>query len=147
MTNPKKLTALGKMAQFGDTNEVGKYTELSKELPAEEQGEEFVINWQYAGTAEVPNLTLRIEYITGKSPDVHIYEKAYAAVKPGNYELVLRNIGANYTENGEIAHWRISLVGKDKIFAYRESRMWATFQPYIKAMKAKNKPSSSEGKQ
>ena len=132
MTNPKKLNALGKMAQFGDSNAVGKYTELNKDLPPEEQGEEFIINWKYTGTASVPNIILRLEYITGKITEIRVYEKSYTAIKSGAYELALKNIGDNYISRGEIAHWRVSLVSKNKVLASRESRMWNAFYEYAR---------------
>lgn len=132
MTTPKKLNALGKMSQFSDSNDVGKYTELGKDLPIDEQGEELIINWKYDGVSKISSVTLRVEYITGKDIQPRIYEKIYTEVKPGRYELALKNIGKNFLSNGEIAHWRVSLTGMEKVFAYRESRMWNAFRIFAK---------------
>lgn len=132
MTTPKKLNALGKMSQFGEDNEVGKQTDLGKILPIEEQGEELIIKWTYNGTKDIPILTLRLDYITGKDGEIRVYKKTYTAIKAGRYEISLKNIGNNYVNNGEIAHWRASLVIDEKTVAFRESRMWGAFRNYAK---------------
>jgi hypothetical protein len=143
MSTPKKLNALGKMSQFTDSNDVGKHTELSKDLFPEEQGEEFIINWKYSG-ATATSLILRLEYITGKNSEVRFYEKSYTSVKSGSFELVLKNLGDTYNRNGEIAHWKVSLVSGNKILASRESRMWGAFQTYSKNVTNKETPTSVE---
>jgi hypothetical protein len=139
MTNPKRLNALGKIAQFTDSNDVGKNTELSKYLPPEEQGEEFIINWRYTGTANAPSLILRLEYITGKNLEPRLYEKTFGIVKSGQYEIVLKNIGDSYIKNGEIAHWKVNLVSGNKILASKESRMWGAFQASAKGRRKADK--------
>ena len=136
MTTPKKLNAIGKMSQFGDDNEVGKITDLGKNLPEEEQGEELVIKWSYNGTREIPIITLRLDYITGKDEKINVYTKTYTSIKTGKYVVVLKNIGNNYINNGEIAHWRVSLIMEEATVAFRESRMWGAFSNYAKMVQS-----------
>jgi len=137
MNEPKTLNALGKMAQFSDSNEVGKQTELSKDLPAEERGEEFVIDWRYSGKAKGAEATLKIEYVTGKKAKIQVYEKVYASIKKKTYRIILKNVGKTFEKNGEIAHWRVTIISGGEIVASKQSALWSAFENYAKGSKNK----------
>ncbi len=138
MNEPKKLNALGKMSQFSDSNEVGKETELSKNLPGSQQGEEFIIKWRYSGKAALPQVTVKLEYVTAKRPQIHFYEKGYAGTESKIYQIVLKNVGEAFKKNGEIAHWRVTIQKEGKIVASKQSAMWSSFENYAKGSQDKN---------
>jgi hypothetical protein len=123
-SNPKTLNALGKMSQFSDSDQIGRSTELGKNLPPDERGEEFVIKWRYKGSTKIPQVTLCLEYVTGKEPKLRTFRKSYAMVKSGTYTIVLKNIGRVYRKRGEIAHWKIAIAVNDEVVALKQSAMW-----------------------
>ncbi len=132
MNEPKTLNALGKMAQFSDSNEVGKQSELNEKLPPEEQGEEFVIDWRYSGKAEGAEAAVKLEYVTGKKAEIQVYEKVYTSIKKKTYQIILRNVGKTFRKNGEIAHWRVTIISDGKIVASKQSALWSAFENYVK---------------
>ena len=135
MNEPRKLNALGKMSEFTDSNAVGKETELGRELPASEQGEEFIVKWRYSGSVAVPEVTVKIEYVTGMKPEIQIFERVYAGVKKKSYEITLRNTGSNYEKQGEIAHWRVTIRRGNKVLASKQSAMWSSLETFAEGAK------------
>lgn len=132
MNEPKRLNALGKMAELSDSEEIGRDSDLPKKLYPENRGEEFIVMWRYSGSGKKLDATVKVEYVTGRKTKVNVYEKAYRDIGRSGHTIVLRNVGKNFEKNGEIAHWRVSIYTGDKVVASKQSAMWEAFEEYAK---------------
>lgn len=112
--------------QFTGLGGIDKWKYDARFLPPELQGEEYVVVFTVKGpdkTLAGP-LTLKFEYMYPKGVEVHYSEKVYEDLPIGRHKYVWKNLGAQNTENGDIASWRVSLNQEGKEVASMHSALW-----------------------
>jgi len=138
-----KLLAIDGQSRLADarginsqgTRNSGKFTGLggldkwryeSRFLPAEMQGEEYVVVFVAKGPEKaLPEaLTLKFEYMYPKGVEVHYSERVYRDLPMGRHKYVWKNLGEQNTANGDIASWRVSLNYKGAEVTSMHSALW-----------------------
>ncbi|MEI6633183.1 MAG: hypothetical protein WCP22_05100 [Chlamydiota bacterium] len=95
-------------------------------LPPDMQGEEYVVVFDAKGPDKtLPRpLTVTFEYMYPKGIEVHSSQKAYENLPVGRHKYVWKNLGAQNTEHGDIASWRVSLRYGGAEVASMHSALW-----------------------
>lgn len=95
-------------------------------LPADQQGEEYVVVFDAKGPEKtLPRpLIVKFEYMYPKGVEVHSSRKVYENLPAGRHKYVWKNLGEQNTENGDIASWRVSLHYGDAEVASMHSALW-----------------------
>ncbi|MCX6355462.1 MAG: hypothetical protein NTZ78_11260 [Candidatus Aureabacteria bacterium] len=95
-------------------------------LPAERQGEEYVIVFTAKGPEEIfaDPVMVKFEYMYPRGVEVHYSQKEYAQLPRGRHKYVWKNLGTQNEENGDIASWRVSLIYKGNEVASMHSALW-----------------------
>jgi hypothetical protein len=117
------------------TRNSGKFTGLggldkwryeARLLPAELQGEEYVVVFTAKGPEKVFTgpLKVKFEYMYAEGLEVHYSEKTYQDLPRGRHKYVWKNIGGQNVQHGDIIGWRVSLDYGGKEVDSKHSALW-----------------------
>ncbi len=115
--NTGKFTGLGGL---------DKWRYEARMLPADMQGEEYVVVFDAKGPQEVftEPLTVRFEYMYPKGVEVHYSEKTFENLPRGRHKYIWKNLGQQNVRNGDIVGWHVSLNYEGKEVASMHSALW-----------------------
>jgi hypothetical protein len=117
------------------TRNTGKFTGLggldkwryaARFLPADLQGEEYVVVFSAKGPDKIFNdpVTVKFEYMYPAGLEVHYAERVYQQLPRGRHKYVWKNIGTQNVQHGDIVGWRISLNWRGKEVDSMHSALW-----------------------
>lgn len=112
--------------RFSGLGGIDKWRYEARFLPPEMQGEEYVVVFDAKGPDGdfAEPVTIKFEYMYLKGVEVHYARKVYEHLPRGRHKYVWKNLGAQNTENGDIASWRVSLLYRDAEVASMNSALW-----------------------
>jgi len=73
---------------------------------------------------ERADVTVRLEYRQAALGDYVIAQELYYPNASGSYRSDFRVTGDEYLEHGRVTEWRVLLIVKGRIVAFRQSFMW-----------------------
>jgi len=98
-------------------------------LPDAERGEQYVVAWGFKGKKLNEVLVLRFEYVyTNMKDEIKKDEFVYNQIKSGSYSWTFKNIGADFSQNGKIDRWKVSLLLNNLVVAEKRSATWRALE-------------------
>lgn len=94
--------------------------------PAREAGEDYVVEWRCSGVPKTgEKIILRLEYMTENDSSPKVKDLEIAVDRNGFYETTISHRGEEFSKDGSIHSWKVSILKENAVVDSKSSRMWA----------------------
>jgi hypothetical protein len=98
-------------------------------LSPEKRGENYIVSWRYRGEKLNSPVVLKFEYKLSVNPkEMHTAQFEYQGIKTGPYSWTFPNVGADYTANGKVDRWKVSLLVDGVLVSEKRSSTWRAME-------------------
>jgi len=94
-------------------------------LPAESAGEDYIVEWRCSGVPKSgEKIVLRLEYVTENDSSIKTKDTEIFVDRNGFYETAISHRGEEFSKEGSISSWKVSILRENAVVDAESSRMW-----------------------